>query len=55
MYLTSAAYLFVADDLVKSLESKWIELHQFTKQVKTTLKNLLWLKFITCDVVNKVL
>lgn len=53
--LSYNTYLFVADDLVKSLESKWIELHQFTKQVKTALKNLFWLKFITRDVVNKML
>lgn len=49
------AYLFITDDLVKSLEGKRIKLHQLPKEVKATLENFLGLQFFTCDVINKVL
>jgi len=49
------AYLFITDNLVKSLEGKQIKLHQLPKEIKATLQNFLGLQFITCDVINKVL
>lgn len=49
------AYLFITYDLVKSLEGKWIKLHQLTEEIKATLENFLGFQLITCDVINKVL
>ena len=49
------AYLFITDDLVKSLESEWIKLHQLPKEIKATLQNFLGLQFVTSNVINKVL
>lgn len=51
----SSAYLLITDDLVESLECKRVELHQLPKQIKATLKDLLWFQFFTSDVVNEVL